>query len=195
MLIGKKLMCLTLLPVFIAPSTLTTFPSAMQIIEKQVDNKEVVYKINKFGLINNPILEKFEKDRIEYEKNKQAEEEKIRKQKEIEETKKNEPQWQEFILTFYTSLQCENSSAGSVTSQGKKLSRGGVANNIIPQNTKIYLDKWGQVTVNDKGSSRHFSVDNRLDVYIEKEHGESDDQYLKRVNSYGVQRVRGYIIQ
>jgi 3D (Asp-Asp-Asp) domain-containing protein len=84
---------------------------------------------------------------------------------------------------------------GSITSQGKKLSRGGVANNIIPQNTKIYLDKWGEVTVNDKGSNKHFSVDNRLDVFIEKEPNESDYEYLKRVNSYGVQKVRGYIIK
>ena len=53
---------------------------------------------------------------------------------------KNEPQWQEFVLTFYTSLESENSSAGGVTCQNKRLSRGGVANNVIPQNTKLYLE-------------------------------------------------------
>jgi 3D (Asp-Asp-Asp) domain-containing protein len=84
---------------------------------------------------------------------------------------------------------------GAITSQGKRLSRGGVANNVIPQNTKIYLDKWGEVIVNDKGSNKHFSVDTRLDVFIDREAGESDSQYLRRVNSYGVQRVKGYIIK
>jgi 3D (Asp-Asp-Asp) domain-containing protein len=153
-------------------------------------DKEVVFQKNKLGMIKTDLEVQIEKDRIE----KQKMEEQLRKERELEEQKKNEPEWQEYILTFYTSMNSEN-GYGSITSQGKKLSRGGVANNIIPQNTKIYLDKWGEVTVNDKGSNKHFSVDNRLDVFVEREVGESDSQYLRRVNSYGVQRVRGYIIK
>lgn len=191
MLKGNRLLCLTILPVFVATSTITPFHNqATQVFEKQVDNNEVVFQTNEIGIIKTDLEIQIDKDKIE----KQKIEEMI-KNKEVEEQKKKEPEWQEYILTFYTSLQCENSSAGAVTSQGKRLSRGGVANNVIPQNTKIYLDKWGEVTVNDKGSNKHFGVDNRLDVFIEKEAGESDSQYLRRVNSYGVQRVRGYIIK
>lgn len=106
-----------------------------------------------------------------------------------------EPKQKEFILTFYTSLECENSSAGAVTCQNKPLKHGGVANNVIPLNTRIYLEGYGEVTVNDRGSQKYFGVDNRLDVFIEREPGESDRQYSRRVNNYGVQRVQGYIIK
>jgi 3D (Asp-Asp-Asp) domain-containing protein len=112
-----------------------------------------------------------------------------------EEETRNKPEHREFILTFYTSLISENSSAGPVTCQNKPLVPGGVANNVIPQNTKIYLEGYGEVIVNDKGSDKYFGVDNRLDVYIPREPGESDRQYLRRVNNLGVQKVQGYIIK
>jgi 3D (Asp-Asp-Asp) domain-containing protein len=170
-------------------STSTPFcNNAMQIVEKQVDNKEMI-QTDMFGILKYPKEIQIENKKLENEK-KKAE---VQKQKEIK--KKEEPEWQEFVLTFYTSLESENSSAGAVTCQGKKLSRGGVANNVIPQNTKIYLDKWGEVTVNDKGSNKHFSVDYRLDVFVERAYGESDTQYARRVNSYGVQKVKGYIVK
>jgi 3D (Asp-Asp-Asp) domain-containing protein len=121
--------------------------------------------------------------------------EKFNKKEMKTEQKKNEPELKEFILTFYTSLESENSSAGAVTCQNKPLLPGGVANNVIPQNTKIYLENYGQVIVNDKGSDKYFSVDNRLDVFIEREPGENDREYSHRVNSYGVQKVQGYIVK
>jgi len=179
MLKGKRLMCLlscTFLFNIYNTSTITPFHVlATEVVENK--NIEILHK-NKLGLIKNPI-------QVQYEKNKQEELEK----------KKNELQWQEFVLTFYTSLESENSSAGGVTCQNKRLSRGGVANNVIPQNTKLYLEGYGQVIVNDKGSNKHFSVGNRLDVFIEREDGENDRQYAHRVNSYGVQKVHGYIVK
>ncbi|SFC50024.1 3D domain-containing protein [Clostridium uliginosum] len=126
---------------------------------------------------------------MQYEKMKQKE---LAKEKD---EKTNEPEWKEFILTFYTSLESENSSAGAVTCQNKPLSRGGVANNVIPQNTNIYLEGYGQVIVNDKGSNKYFGVDNRLDVFIEREPGESNKHYSQRISSYGVQKVQGYIVK
>ena len=134
-------------------------------------------------------MEMIHKDEMEYEKMKQKE-----LLKEMNE-KTDKPEWKEFILTFYTSLESENSSAGAVTCQNKPLSPGGVANNVIPQNTKLYLKDYGQVIVNDKGSDKYFGVDNRLDVFIEREPGESDRQYSHRVNSYGVRKVQGYIVK
>ena len=133
-------------------------------------------------------MEMIHKDEMEYEKMKQKE-----LLKEMNE-KTDKPEWKEFILTFYTSLESENSSSGAVTCQNKPLSPGGVANNVIPQNTKLYLKDYGQVIVNDKGSDKYFGVDNRLDVFIERESGESDRHYSHRVSSYGVQKVQGYII-
>jgi 3D (Asp-Asp-Asp) domain-containing protein len=130
----------------------------------------------------------------EFEKEKQLQKEK-QIQKEQEKEKKKEPEYKEFILTFYTSLESENSSAGAVTCQNKPLTPGGVANNVIPQNTNIYLEGYGNVTVNDRGSDKYFGADNRLDVYIPREPGESDRQYSRRVNNYGIQKVQGYIIK
>jgi 3D (Asp-Asp-Asp) domain-containing protein len=115
--------------------------------------------------------------------------------KKEQEDKINEPELKEFTLTFYTSLKSENSSAGAVTCENKPLTPGGVANNIFPLNTKIYLEGYGQVIVNDRGSNKYFNVDNKLDVYIPRKPDESDNEYFRRVNNYGIQKVKGYIIK
>lgn len=188
-MLTNRIMCLlstTLLFTTCNVNTQTPW-RATEVVES---SNKTVFQTNKLGMIKTDFEVQIEKDKIE----KQKMEERLRKEKELEKQKKNEPEWQEYILTFYTSMNSEN-GYGAITSQGKRLSRGGVANNVIPQNTKIYLDKWGEVTVNDKGSNKHFSVDNRLDVFVEREAGESDSQYLRRVNSYGVQRVKGYIMK
>lgn len=196
MLKVKRIMCLLSL-IFLFNtydiSTITPFHAlATEVVEDT--NIEMVHNNNdnNIRLIGNPtiikletIVEKAKEEKLKMEKKKEEEEKK----------KENEPQWKEFILTFYTSLEYENSSAGPVTCQNKPLVHGGVANNVIPQNTKLYLAGYGQVIVNDKGSDKYFSVDNRLDVFIEREPGESNKQYSKRVNDYGIQKVWGYIIK
>ena len=189
MLRRKRLMCLCGI-IFLFntynTSTVTLFHALATEVVKD-NNMEMVPNDN-FRLIKNPMEVQYEKDKTESDKIKA---EKL-KQEEIEK-QKDEPQFQEFILTFYTSLNSENSNAGPVTCQNKPLSRGGVANNVIPQNTKIYLEGYGHVIVNDKGSNKYFSESNRLDVFIEREQGENDRHYLHRVNSYGVQKVQGYL--
>lgn len=174
-------------------TTIAPFQSlATEVVE--YNNIEMLHKDNKdtIKIITNPIAAKYEKF-----KQKELEEnlEKEIQRKKQEEEKKNEPEYKEFILTFYTSLECENSSAGAVTCQNKPLSPGGVANNVIPQNTKIHLEGYDQVIVNDRGSNKYFGVDNRLDVYIPREPGENDKQYSHRVSNYGIQKVQGYIIK
>jgi 3D (Asp-Asp-Asp) domain-containing protein len=175
-------------------SAITTTPLSVQITEMQIDNNNVVNK-NKLEINKHPIFEKFEKDREEFLKMKQVEEERLKKEKELEEQKKQEPQWQEFILTYYSGLQCENSSNGSITCTGKKLQSYMVANNTYSLGTKIYLEGYGEKTVSDRGSNKYFSNSNRLDVYIEREPNESDSQYFNRVNKMGVKKVRGYVIK
>ncbi|OOM70325.1 hypothetical protein CLPUN_52400 [Clostridium puniceum] len=170
-------------------STITPFQALVtEVVED--NNTEMVHGTNQYDvkIITNPIITK-------YEKFKQEELEKEIQEKKLKEEEKKKPEYKEFILTFYTSLECENSSAGAVTCQNKPLSPGGVANNVIPQNTKIHLEGYGQVVVNDRGSDKYFGVDNRLDVYVPRESGESDRQYSRRVNNYGIQKVQGYIIK
>lgn len=199
MLKVNRLMCLLSLIFLLNTyniSTITPFHAlATEVVE---DNSiEMVHKDN-IETTKKPLdleNEKLKQKELEKESQiKKQEEAQIQKQK-SEEEKKNTPEYKEFILTFYTSLESENSSAGAVTCQNKPLVAGGVANNVIPQNTKIYLEGYGQVTVNDKGSDKYFGTDNRLDVYIPREPGESDSQYFKRVNNYGIQKVQGYIIK
>ena len=164
---------------------ISTLTPSHTLATEVVDNNiiEIVQNDN-IKLLENSII-------VQDEKFKETESE-----KDIQpEQEKNEPELKEFILTFYTSLESENSSAGAVTCQNKPLSPGGVANNVIPQNTKIILENYGEVIVNDKGSNKYFGVDNRLDVFIEREPGESDKQYSRRVNNYGVQKVQGYIVK
>lgn len=186
MLKVKRIMCLLsfLLPLNTYDiNTITPFHSlATKVVE---DNGIKMVNNHRLELFNN--LTKMHNEKIEQSKL----EEKLQNYSE----KSEEPQWREFILTFYTSLEFENSSAGPVTCQNKPLRPGGVANNIIPLNTKIYLDGYGQVVVNDRGSDKYFAVDNRLDVFIPRNPGEGDRHYSKRVNDYGVQKVSGYIIE
>ena len=169
--------------------TLNTKPFLANNIKEEA-NSEMVLKTNDMGLLISPFELQYEKDKTESDRIKN---EKI-KQDELEKSESNNKDWQEFILTYYTSLNSEN-GYGAITSQGKRLSRGGCANNIIPQNTKIYLENYGQVTVNDKGSNKHFAVDTRLDVFIEREQGESEYEYKVRVLKLGKQVVKGYIVK
>lgn len=203
MLRVDRLMCLlSLLFLFYTNniSTITPFHALATDVVKN-NSMEVVHKDNiektkkSFDLEDEKLRQKEIENDLEIKKQSELEKESQHQKKKNEEEKRNEPEYKEFILTFYTSLESENSSAGPVTCQNKPLSPGGVANNVIPQNTKIYLEGYGQVTVNDRGSDKYFGVDNRLDVYIPREPDENDQQYSRRVNSYGIQKVQGYIIK
>jgi 3D (Asp-Asp-Asp) domain-containing protein len=98
-----------------------------------------------------------------------------------------------FVLTFYTSLNEEN-GYGPITCSGNKLRDGIVANNILPQGTKIITKEFGELIVADKGGS-NFDVMHRLDVFMPRHKGEDDYQYKKRVNAMGIVKVKGYIIK
>ena len=113
-------------------------------------------------------------------------------EKEKEKLKKNLGRAQDFILTFYTSLPEENGGY-TVTCQGKELKNGMVASNIYPLGTKIRIN--GKIfTVSDRGG-KNFNHSNRLDVLVERNSGESNSEYLKRVNSLGKVKVTGYILE
>ena len=98
-----------------------------------------------------------------------------------------------FVLTFYTSLIEENSECGAVTCNGNKLREGIVANNVLPQGTKINTKEYGELIVADKGGN-NFNTRHRLDMFVSREHDEDDGQYKNRVNKMGTVRIKGYII-
>lgn len=189
----NRTMCLSM--VLLSSSLLFTIPTATKTPLanniKEDANVNKILKTDKYGLLINPIQEQFEKHKLELEK-KKAEE-----NKQLEEQKKNKPQWQEFELTFYSSLPEENNGIGtkSVTCTGGKLYDGLVASNYYKLNTQIQLEGWGTVTVGDRGSNKYFNNDYRLDVYIPKEHGESDSHYFSRVNKMGRIKVKGTILK
>ena len=179
---------------FVSQSTLTPFHNqAWQLIENKADNKEMVLKTDKLGLLINPVQEQFKKDKIELER-KKVEELKLQKEKVIQEHKK-EPQWQEFIVTFYTGLDEENSKYGAVNCRKLPLERGMVANNVLPYGTKIYLDNdYGIRTVSDTGG-KNFNSSNRIDLFVAKYDNETKEQWRKRAESYGIKHIKGYIIK
>ena len=99
----------------------------------------------------------------------------------------------EFILTFYTSLNSEN-GYGAVTCRGENLIDGMVASNYYSLGTIIDLGRFGEVIVADRGGS-HFNTNNRLDVLITRNYGESDSHYYSRVNNMGKQVVKGKVLK
>ncbi|WP_133015016.1 hypothetical protein [Clostridium cuniculi] len=133
---------------------------------------------------------------IQKQRELELEQERLR-QEELErqriEEEKNKIEWIEFELTFYTSLPSENGGY-TVTCLGEELQYGMVANNVLDLGTEIYLDGWGAFTNSDRGGS-NFNTINRLDVLIERNYGESDNEYSKRVNSMGRVKVMGYIVK
>ncbi len=99
--------------------------------------------------------------------------------------------WKSFTLTFYTNLPSENGGY-TITATGKSLSYGMVASNYYSLGKKIYLNGYGTMTVEDRGGS-NFNSSSRLDVFIPRKSGESNTAYLSRVNSMGIQTVKGYV--
>jgi 3D (Asp-Asp-Asp) domain-containing protein len=99
-----------------------------------------------------------------------------------------------FELTFYSGLVCENSKYGAVTCKGVKLFDGVVANNVLPYKTKIKLSGWGVVEVLDVGGES-FDSPYRLDVYVPRIKGESDNKYYNRVQNMGRIKVKGKLIE
>ena len=130
-------------------------------------------------------------ERRKEEERKKAELLKKKKLEEERRKKEKEKKGIVFELTFYTSLPSENGGYAT-TSTGSPLKYGVVASNVRAPNTKIYLEGYGNFTVLDTGGSE-FNSSHRLDVLIERKAGESDEDYIRRVQKMGRKKVRGYI--
>lgn len=100
----------------------------------------------------------------------------------------------DIVLTFYTSLPQENGGYTGINCTGKKLISGMVANNVLPLGTEIYTNEFGTLTVSDRGGN-NFDTIHRLDVYIPRNNGENDREYIKRVNDMGKVTIKGCILK
>lgn len=180
---------------FLLTSNTINYPTPTFVAVQCVGEVDSVLKRD-YRNFYNEYLFKYEEVQIQKEIQKQIEQERLR-QEELErrriEEEKSKIEWIEFELTFYTSLPSENGGY-TVTCLGEELKYGMVANNILDLGTEIYLEGWGTFTNSDKGGS-NFDVIHRLDVLIERNYGESDSDYLKRVNNMGRVKVMGYIVK
>lgn len=95
-------------------------------------------------------------------------------------------------LTYYTTLPQENGGY-TTTSIQTKLRHGVVASNYYPIGTKILIDNV-VYTVEDRGSSA-FDSPHRLDVLVEKNAGETNSEYLERINNMGRKKTKGKILK
>ena len=96
----------------------------------------------------------------------------------------------EMTLTFYGDLAEENGGYAGKDAQGNKLTHGTVASNVYDFGTKFELN--GEIyTVKDRGGS-NFNSSNRLDMFVPRYDNETDNQYKKRIASYGKQTVTMY---
>jgi 3D (Asp-Asp-Asp) domain-containing protein len=178
---------MTLLFTIPTESSISPFQTTQVVVK---DNEGMVHK-DRFGLLISPIQEQFEKYRIELDKNKN----KDQNTNELEKVKEDNIDWQEFIVTFYTGLDEENSKYGAVNCRRLPLEKGMVANNILPYGTKIYLENdYGVRTVSDTGGS-NFNSSNRIDLFVARWNGETKEQWRKRAESYGIKKIKGYIIK
>ena len=94
-------------------------------------------------------------------------------------------------LTFYGNGADENGGYAGLNAYSQKLSAGMVASNVYPRGTQFQLPSGQILEVQDKGGS-HFNSYNRLDVFVPRLSGESDDAYARRISKLGRKTITMY---
>lgn len=90
-------------------------------------------------------------------------------------------------LSFYSSDPSENGGYGGIDCRGNKLKYGTIANNYYPLGTKIYIKDFGLMSVNDRGSNKHFNNFSNFDVFM--------NGSRSYVNSLGLQNKTAWILE
>lgn len=95
-------------------------------------------------------------------------------------------------ISFYTSLQEENSPHGGIDAQGNQLVWSTIA---VPRSvslgTKFEIEGYEGTTfvARDRGSVKHIRIKEdgtyRIDMFIPRKSGETDREYWLRTNNYG----------
>lgn len=96
-----------------------------------------------------------------------------------------------FDVTFYTDIPWMNSGYVT-TATGKKPAYGMLATNAWPFGTVIEIPGWGTFVVEDRGGSS-LNTKDRLDMFIPRRAGETDNQYINRLLVMGRQYLTGYV--
>ena len=175
--------------------TPTNTVSASTNVEKKVtfnkinnDNTPTIYDENYYKLkeefktkqnIINRVNERF--DRIE-EKKRKEEEEKLNHRR-------------NFIVTYYGATYNECGNNHFITASGVSVEEGHIAvPRNIPFGSKIILEGKEYIAT-DTGNPKYICELSdgtlRVDVFIERQYGENDYQYEKRVNNMGAKRIVG----
>lgn len=190
--VEKLMVLLSATLIFTTCNTTTLLQPLAMNIEEEVNLKEL--KDNR--LIPIGVIERQQHYKnLEIEYNRIMDEK--REQERLEEEKRRKEDYivnntHEFILTFYTDLPEENGVGGAITCQGKSLTSGMVANNVIPLGTKIYTQEFGTLTVSDRGGN-NFNSFNRLDVFLARQNGEDNYQYKQRALKLGRINIKGVV--
>lgn len=160
----------------------------------------IEYKVNKIDIINaqteKKLVDKYKPkkvSKIKKVKRKSKEEKEVEYFSKLTGKKVIKVTKIDMKLSFYTDLDCENTSYGAVDCQGNKLKYGTIANNSYALGTKIYIKNYGLMTINDKGSSGLYN--NNFDVFIPRNYGESSKSYFYRINNMGIRHAKGYILK
>ena len=188
---------------FLSITLLFTFPteknvSPFQTTQVVVKDNEGMVQADKLGLLVNPIFEKLEKDKIEFEQ-KKAEEDKLKlqNQKELEVQKENikESHKQVFILTYYGATYNECGNDKFITASGVPVREGHIAvPKEIPFGSKLIING-NEYIATDRGNPKYICMLNdgsiRVDIFISRRNGESTIQYEKRIKQMGTKKVVG----
>lgn len=180
----------TILSLITFPRTNTVVAFANGEVSNNIQLKEL--NINKYGSIKNIGYENIQNDIEKY--NEQKREEETRK---IEEQKKNiekDSYDLEITFSYYTDLADENGGHVGITCTGKRLIYGYVASNVWDLGTQFETETGEIFIVADRGGN-HFNSYNRVDCFIPREQGESDNQYKKRVLNMGRKLIKCRIIK
>ena len=136
--------------------------------------------------IINRVNERFDKieeqHRIEEEKKRKEEEEKLNHRR-------------NFIVTYYGATYNECGNNHFITASGVPVEEGHIAvPRSIPFGSKIILEG-NEYIATDTGNPKYICELSdgtlRVDVFIERQYGENDYQYEKRVNNMGAKRIVG----
>ena len=130
--------------------------------------------------IINRVNERF--DKIEEQRRKEEEEEKLNHRR-------------NFIVTYYGATYNECGNNHFITASGVPVEEGHIAvPRNIPFGSKIILEGKEYIAT-DTGNPKYICELSdgtlRVDVFIERQYGESDYQYEKRVNNMGTKKIVG----
>lgn len=99
------------------------------------------------------------------------------------------------VATFYSALGEENGGYVGINALGGKLKQGSLSvPKDIPLGTKFYIEGYGDFVADDRGGAikRIDANTIKVDIFIPRKSGESDNAYRKRVNNMGRIKTKGW---